>query len=178
MEACFCIGALPLDWVDEFHEVAAMMFSRLGRITVVPLLLSAMCFGPLAYASTPVNDRDKVADTVRTMFVALTNDDLALFRSVTSRDFYAFDAGKRFDGDELAQLVRTAHASGRVYKWVVTDPEVHIDGQTAWVAYVNRGSIKDASGVKELSWLESAVLRRNKGVWRIHFFHSTRVPSE
>jgi hypothetical protein len=155
-----------------------MIFSRLARITVMSLLLSAMCFGSLAYASSPVNDQDKVVDTVRQMFVALTNDDRDLFKSVTSIDFYAFDGGKQFNGDELVQLVKNAHASGRVYAWEVTDHEIHIDGKTAWVTYVNRGSIKDAADVKELSWLESAVLRKKKGVWRIHFFHSTRVPSE
>lgn len=154
-----------------------MSFSGLARITVMSLLLSAMCSGSLAYASTPVNDQDKVVETVRQMFVALTNDDLELFKSVTSTDFYSFDVGKRFSGDELVQIVRHAHASGKVYVWEVTDHEVDIDGKNAWVTYVNRGSIKDATGVKELSWLESAVLRKEQGVWRIHFFHSTRVPS-
>lgn len=155
-----------------------MTFSRLARITVTSLLLSAMWFVSLAYASSPVDDQNKVVETVRQMFVALANDDLDLFRSVTSTDFYAFDVGKRFNGDELMQLVEKAHDSGKVHAWEVTDHEVHVDGKTAWVAYVNRGSIKDATGVKELSWLESAVLRKEKGVWRIHFFHSTRVPSE
>src|SRR5512139_2586318 len=155
-----------------------MIFFRLARIPVVSLLLSAMCSGSLSYASSPVTDHDKVVDTVRHLFVALTNDDLDVFTSVTSTDFYAFDAGKRFNGDELVQLVKNAHAYGRVYAWTVTDHDVHIDGNTAWVTYVNRGSIRDAADVKELSWLESAVLRKKKGVWRIHFFHSTRVPSE
>lgn len=76
-----------------------MIFSRLARITVMSLLLSAMCFGSLAHASSPVDEKDKVVETVRQMFVALTNDDLDLFKSVTSTDFYTFDVGKRFDGD-------------------------------------------------------------------------------
>jgi hypothetical protein len=36
--------------------------------------------------------------------------------------------------------------------------------------------MKDASGTKELSWLESAVLEKQAGTWRIRFFHSTRMP--
>lgn len=155
-----------------------MSFSRSTRTTVPLLLIIAMGFGSSAYASSPADEHDKVAETVRQMYVALTNDDLDLFRAVTSADFYSFDVGKRFDGDELAELVRKAHASGKVYVWEVTDPKVQVDGNTAWVTYVNRGSISDAAGKKELSWLESAVLRKEKGAWRIHFFHSTRVPSE
>jgi ketosteroid isomerase-like protein len=86
--------------------------------------------------------------------------------------------GNRFTGEALLQLVKNAHASGKVYVWEVTDPEVHIDGNSALITYVNRGSIKDATGVKEMSWLESAVLRKNGDAWRIHFFHSTRVPAQ
>lgn len=155
-----------------------MIFSRLARTTATLLLLSAMCLGSSAHAASAVSDKDKAVEAVRQMFVALTNDDADLFKSVTSADFYSFDVGKRFDADELLQVIKNAHAAGRTYVWKVTDPEVHVDGNTALVTYINRGSIKDASGVKELSWLESAVLRREKSAWRIHFFHSTRVPTE
>ncbi|MCM2315641.1 MAG: nuclear transport factor 2 family protein [Thermoanaerobaculia bacterium] len=155
-----------------------MIVSKLARATAPSLLIVAMCLGSQAYASSLVDDRNEVVETVRQMYVALTNDDFDRFRAVTSSNFYAFDVGKRFDGEELAALVRNAHASGKVYVWEVTEPDVHVDGNSAWVAYVNRGSITDAAGKKELSWLESAVLRKEKGVWRIHFFHSTRVPSE
>ena len=155
-----------------------MLFSKLLRVTVITLLLSAINLGSLAHASSPGNDQEKVVDTVRQMFVALGADDPELFESVTSRDIYAFDVGNRFTGEALLQLVKNAHASGKVYVWEVTDPEVHIDGNSALITYVNRGSIKDATGVKEMSWLESAVLRKNGDAWRIHFFHSTRVPAQ
>ncbi|GAC1432360.1 MAG: hypothetical protein NVSMB68_04820 [Thermoanaerobaculia bacterium] len=110
------------------------------------------------------------------MYVAATNDDLARFHSVAASDFYAFDGGKRFTGDELMALIRSLHAAGKVYVWRVTEPEVHVDGNTAWITYINRGSLRDSSGTKNLSWLESAVLQKESGSWRIHFFHSTRVP--
>lgn len=155
-----------------------MIFSGLARITIALLLLSAVGVGSSARAASPAHEEESAVEAVRQMFVALTNDDADLFRSVTSPDFYAFDVGKRFDGNALFQLVEEAHAAGRVYAWKVTDHQVHIDGRTALVTYVNRGSLKDASGVKELSWLESATLRKESDEWRIHFFHSTRVPSE
>jgi len=110
------------------------------------------------------------------MFVAATNDDLALFKTVASPDFYSFDAGKRFTGDELMKLIADLHAAGRIYVWEVTEPEVHIDGNTAWITYVNKGSITDTTGIQKRSWLESAVLGKQNGSWRIRFFHSTRVP--
>src|SRR5205823_1841545 len=83
--------------------------------------------------------------------------------------------GVRFTGDALIDLIKKAHAAGKVYVWTVNEPEVHIDGSMAWITYVNRGSIKEASGTKDVSWLESAILRKDKGNWHIQFFHSSRV---
>ena len=73
-------------------------------------------------------------------------------------------------------LIKSRHEAGVVYVWRVTEPEVHVDGNTAWITYVNRGSVTDAAGAKDVTWLESAVLRKEGGAWRIQFFHSTRAP--
>lgn len=129
--------------------------------------------------STPAgNDEAKVTEAVRSFFAAATTDDLDKLHAVTTSDFYAFDAGGRFTRDALMELIKTAHAAGKVYLWTVNDPEVHIAGDVAWMTYVNRGSISDASGKKDVRWLESAVLRKDQGTWRIQFFHSTRVPEK
>jgi hypothetical protein len=64
----------------------------------------------------------------------------------------------------------------RRYEWNVTEPDVHISGKTAWIAYVNKGSINDASGTVNQNWLESAFLEKQAGLWKIVFMHSTRVP--
>jgi hypothetical protein len=115
------------------------------------------------------------------MYSALTTDDLAKFHSVASPDFYAFDGGKRFNGDALMDLIKVAHAAGKVYVWTVTEPEVQVVCNTAWITYTNRGSVQDTTrkddpaAKRDLTWLESAVLERQAGVWRIRFFHSTPV---
>lgn len=146
-------------------------------VAITVLVLSSPGEAIAADASIAVTDDQlQVTETVRAMFAAAASEDLDKFRTVIAPNFYAFDAGGRFTGDALMELIKTAHAAGKVYVWTVNEPEVHVDGDVAWITYVNRGSIKDASGTKELSWLESAVLRKEKGSWRIQFFHSTRVP--
>ena len=89
-----------------------------------------------------------------------------------------FDVGKRFTGDSLLELIKTAHAAGKVYVWTVNDADVHISGDIAWIAYINRGSIKDAAGTENVTWLESTILQKDKGAWRIRFLHSTRAVKE
>jgi Domain of unknown function (DUF4440) len=148
------------------------------KIASFLLLIIESSLANPSFAAAPTADEARVVEAMRVMYVAATNDDLAKFHSVAAADFYAFDGGKTFSGDALMELIKSAHAAGKVYVWEVTQPQVHIDGSTAWITYINNGSLQDQNGTKKLTWLESAVLRKQQGAWRIHFFHSTRVPSE
>ena len=123
-------------------------------------------------AGTP---EQQVIDTVSTIFTAASTDDVAKFESVISADFYIFDGGVRFKGDAIMAFVKAQHAAGKRYEWNVAEPDVHIHGDTAWIAYVNKGSIGDASGTTKQNWLESAFLEKQGGDWKIVFMHSTRV---
>ena len=122
------------------------------------------------------SDQKQVVDTVSAIFIAARADDVAKFDSVIASDFYIFDGGARFNGDSIIALIRAQHAAGKRYEWNVTEPDVHIRGNTAWIAYVNKGSITDASGTVDQNWLESAFLEKQASTWKIVFMHSTRVP--
>jgi hypothetical protein len=122
-------------------------------------------------------EQEKIVTTVGTIFTSALTDDFAKFDSVIAPGFYIYDGGARFDGDSILNFIKAQHAAGKRYEWKITEPDVHIDGNTAWMAYVNKGKITDASGTVDQSWLESAVLQRQKGEWKIVFMHSTRVPA-
>ena len=133
----------------------------------------------IAAAAEPLANDKEVTEAVRAMFAAFAADDLAKFHEVTTPDFYAFDGGERFKGDELVELIKKAHAGGKTFVWTITEPSVHVEGDVAWITYVNDGSMQDSAGTKKMAWLESAVLRKKDGKWRVHFLHSTRVrPAE
>jgi ketosteroid isomerase-like protein len=147
-------------------------------IATVSLLSSTIAEAAADHSGPPTADQVQVTEAIRSFFAAAAADDLDKFGAVTTPDFYAFDAGGRFTRDALMDLIKSAHAAGNVYVWTVNEPEVHISGEIAWITYVNHGSIKDASGTKDVTWLESAVLQKERSVWRIHFFHSTRAPEK
>jgi hypothetical protein len=48
-------------------------------------------------------------------------------------------------------LIKALHAEGKRFEWNVTEREVHISGNMAWIAYVNKGSIM-ANDINALSW--------------------------
>lgn len=116
------------------------------------------------------------ADVIRTMYAAATVDDAEAMRRLFAPGFYAFDAGQRFTGPELIAFIKAAHDAGKIFVWSVVAPQTHVACDIAWVTWENRGSITDASGIKAVTWIESAVLRWAQGAWRIVFFHSSRVP--
>jgi hypothetical protein len=52
---------------------------------------------------------------------------------------------------------------------------VHIEGATGWIAYVDNGSMIEASGSTAMEWLESAFLINRAGQWKLVFMQSTPV---
>jgi hypothetical protein len=86
-------------------------------------------------------DRTQIVNTVSVIFAAARTDDVAKFDSVIAPDFYIYDGGVRFNGDTVMAMIKSQHAAGKRYQWNVTEPDVHISGNSAWIAYVNQGSI-------------------------------------
>jgi len=156
------------------------------RITIAlaalaTLAASACTHAPSASAPAscpaPAKAMADVSQTMRDMYAALQTDNLDGWRTATTKDFFSFDVGKRFDGDALFDLIKANHAKGTVYVWTVNDPKVNQACDMALVTYVNTGSVTSSSAaMRSVSWLESATLRHDGQRWRISFFHSTRVP--
>jgi ketosteroid isomerase-like protein len=140
------------------------------------LIFSPNVSAARAQQKSLTSEEKQVVDTVSTIFTAARADDVAKFESVIASDFYIFDGGARFNGDSIMAFIKAQHAAGKRYEWNVTEPDVHISGNTAWIAYVNKGSITDASGTVNQNWLESAFLEKQAGTWKIVFMHSTRAP--
>jgi ketosteroid isomerase-like protein len=144
--------------------------------TALALTFSANLVTARAQQKLVTADQVQIVDTVSTIFTAARTDDVAKFDSVIASDFYIYDGGARFNGDAVMNLIKAQHAAGKRYEWNVTEPDVHVSGNTAWIAYVNKGSITNASGTVNQTWLESAFLEKQAGNWKIVFMHSTRVP--
>jgi ketosteroid isomerase-like protein len=155
--------------------MSSQLHTRLIAVTLV-LALSANPITARGQQKLLTADQARIVDTVSTIFSAALTDDVAKFDSVVAPGFYIYDVGARFNGDSIMALIKAQHAAGKRYEWKVTEPDVHISGKTAWIAYVNRGSIRDASGTVNQTWLESAFLEKQAGTWKIVFMHSTRVP--
>jgi hypothetical protein len=110
------------------------------------------------------------------MYRAAMAGDTAGVKAAFTDDGYLFDNGSRFTPESIMALMAKLKSQGTTFVWSVTEPDVHLDCTTGWIAYLNKGSMQDSTGTKDLQWLESADLIKKDGVWRIQFFQSTRVP--
>jgi Domain of unknown function (DUF4440) len=117
-----------------------------------------------------------IVKAVESLFEAAGKNDLATFQTVVVPEFYIYDGGVRFTAESLVGLIQKAQASGTSFEWNVTEPKIHVSCNTAWITYVNKGSITTAAGRQEMKWLESANLEYLDGAWKIDFVHSTRAP--
>jgi ketosteroid isomerase-like protein len=149
------------------------------RITILAIGLALMTsvHHSLAQQKVLTNEQSQIVATVTTIFAALQTDDAAKLNSVIAPDFYIFDGGRRFNAEEMIAIFKAQHLAGKRYEWNVTEPDIHISGNTAWIAYVNDGSISDASGRFHQQWLESGLLEKQAGAWKVLFMQSTRVPT-
>jgi len=154
------------------------MLRALIAVTVlaIPACTHAAPTTAPASCPAPATAAAEVGQTMRDMYAALMIDDLNAWRTVTTKDFFAYDVGQRFDGDALMELIKQRHAEGVVFEWTVNDPKVEVDCNVALVTYVNTGSTTQAGVKRPRTWLESATLRHDGERWRIRFFHSTSVP--
>jgi hypothetical protein len=82
-----------------------------------PVQMDAAAVPPERFTVLLNDPQARVVDALPTMYVAATNDDLALFHTVAAPGFYAYDGGRRFAGDELMEFIRSRHEAGVVYVW-------------------------------------------------------------
>jgi ketosteroid isomerase-like protein len=163
--------------VRRANSLSASLQFRITLATIgLVLMTSVYVSAARAQQKVLTNDEIQIVDTVNSMFTVLQTDDASKLNSILAPDFYMFDGGHRFNGEAIMAQIRALQETGKRFEWCVTDPDVHISGNTAWIAYVNEGSITDASGRVSQQWLESAFLEKQAGIWKIRFLHSTRVP--
>jgi hypothetical protein len=156
-----------------------MTFQIVTRFTAVTIVLIVLVWAeaqPKTIVDNRIeNDRSEVVEAVRTFFTALEAGNNTQFMAVVTPHFYSFEGGTRFSGQEIFSFIRAQHAAGRSYRWNVTEADVHVMGNNAWIAYLNKGSISDSSGTIDQKWLESAFFEKQPDGWKIAFLHSTRV---
>jgi hypothetical protein len=151
-----------------------MVQKHLIALTAASMLTGCTHLDQPACAGSPQRKAD-IERTIHGFFDALRTEDTAAFERLTTPSFYAFDAGKRYVGTELVEIVKDAHGRGVHLNWSVGPLDTHLGCDVAWSAWENVGSAGIPPDVKPVRWLESAALVRQNGDWKVDFLNSQRA---
>jgi ketosteroid isomerase-like protein len=132
---------------------------------------TALCLGS-AQAS---DGAAAVQQAIEDNYAAYSGFDEAKYRATTTEDFLLLEHGELIDREsDVASMAKPGTGFRRTDHFEFNS--VKIEGDFAYAVYVLRSEIYDAAkGARNREWLESAILRRVKGDWKMALLHSTRV---
>ena len=143
--------------------------------SIAALALVAGSSAAQAHNPCPKADPAAVAQTVERFLTALAANDQAKLSTLIAPDFLAFDSGKRYEGMAIANMIGGLNRAGTVVRLSMNDAQVQTRCGIAWVTFVDKGSLTTGDKVREVSWLESAILEHDGKSWRVRFTHATAV---
>jgi hypothetical protein len=149
---------------------------RGARSASMSMILATAVSGSPIPAQPP--ERDAVIKTVSDALYQGETGDFDGFAMHLAPSFYMYDRGKRYDAAQLIDGLQQLRRGNTHLHWSVTMPDVHIHGDTAWIAYINDGSMTTTEKSTRRKWLESAFLVKTSGEWKVEFWHSTPVPEQ
>jgi len=123
---------------------------------------------------SPAERRLIEAAVTDSFFQAITRFDFVSLRRSVMPDFELIEDTLRLTMDGFVDLVRSFEGKATVtYRF--TQFNTKVAGNTAWTSYRNFGDFVVEGQKRQSEWLETAVLVRREGVWRIDRLQSTVV---
>lgn len=140
------------------------------RLLLSTITLSALLLPSVAAAqSSPF-------DPVVSFFTALSEANHQGIRDSTTKNFLVLEHGEVWNLDKLLSFVRPKTSSRRNFFSVVSED---VRGDTALVNYWNKALERSENGEERTrAWLESVVVVKECGTWRLLQMHSTRLTPE
>ena len=124
------------------------------------------------------DDLEGIQSALRGFYDALSEHNPKGFETVTASGFYLLEHGEYWDLGFLQHKIgdikppnfsRTNHFDFK---------RIEVIGEDAFAVWdLHAEIIRDATGTDRY-WLESGSFKKIGSEWKVHFLHSTRVPSE
>ncbi|MFD1255792.1 nuclear transport factor 2 family protein [Mucilaginibacter terrae] len=140
------------------------------KTTVCVILFSFI--GIICIAQTKTEE-EKIQATVTEFFDAISALNEAALKAEVTPDFTLVEHGLIWNADSLINNLRPMKGMNvkRINKLDFSKTEQQ--GNIAWVIYYNTADMRMNDKQRTIKWLESAVLVKQAGLWKIKFLHST-----
>lgn len=131
--------------------------------------------GPEDVSSGTTGEAAAVEAAVVDFFDAITAYDYDALRRRTTSDFELVEDSLVLDLSGFVDLIEPYEDRDAGITYRLSDFVTEVRGPVAWTRYRNRAVLQTGEDTMRLRWLESAVLLREDGAWRIDRLHSTPV---
>lgn len=128
----------------------------------------------LVNAQNKLTDKQQVVQkTVIDLFRAIADRDLVNLKQNCTSDILILENGSVWNLDTLIQKVsqNTAPDFKRINTFEFIDTK--ISGKIAWTTYNNQAEVTRNGKSGVIKWLETAILSKEDGQWKIKALHST-----
>jgi len=136
-----------------------------GALAAVAYMSSAICAEEAAVVQQAIKDN----------YATYSGFDEQAYRATTTDDFVLLEHGELIDREgDIANMAKPGTGHRRTDEFDFRSVKVHSD--IAYAVYILKAEIHDdIKGTRHREWLESAILRRSDGTWRVALLHSTRI---
>ena len=120
--------------------------------------------------------QEKIQQSVVGLFSALTNADTTALKRSCTADVRFYEYGQIWTIDTLIQKVMQSKSipdfkRTNSFEFVSTT----VNKQTAWVTYYLQSDITRNGKEDIIKWMETIVLLKEAGKWKVAVLHSTRL---
>ncbi|HET9052708.1 MAG TPA: cupin domain-containing protein, partial [Cyclobacteriaceae bacterium] len=125
---------------------------------------------------TAATDEQEAQQTIKKMFDALSARDSVSLRNHCTAGAMFYEYGKAWTADSLIHKAITQNTDAafkRTNKFDFIRTTVNKD--VAWITYNLHSAITSGDKNFTVQWLETAVLVKHAGKWKINVLHSTRI---
>jgi ketosteroid isomerase-like protein len=125
------------------------------------------------FSFAQTSEKAEVQQVITRFFDALSVTNIPQMKAEVSDDFMLLENGEIWTIDTLANKISRPKPEGYLRQNSFDFLSTKIDRNRAYVYYKNKAEISSKTRNATIKWLESAILRKEKGRWRMEFMHST-----
>ena len=125
------------------------------------------------FSFAQTTEKAEVQQVITRFFDALSVTNIPQMKAEVSDDFILLENGEIWTIDTLANKISRPKPEGYLRQNSFDFLSTKIDKNRAYVYYKNKAEISSKTRNATIKWLESAILRKEKGRWRMEFMHST-----
>ena len=125
------------------------------------------------FSFAQTTEKAEVQQVITRFFDALSVANIPLMKAEVSDDFMLLENGEIWTIDTLANKISRPKPEGYLRQNSFDFLSTKTDKNRAYVYYKNKAEISSKTRNATIKWLESAILRKEKGRWRMEFMHST-----